>query len=116
MKLALLEYELSCGFDWTDQEQEAIAYLETVIGDCPLETLIHDGKRELKARQYVGVFRLGDRTVQVLPKMYRSTDRENQNQEAVRNLLYMLEYTNQLSVKQYSLASLSGTGQLRREK
>jgi 5-methylcytosine-specific restriction enzyme subunit McrC len=107
VKLALFEYELSCGFDWTDQEQEAIAYLETVIGDCPLETVIHNGKRELKARQYVGVFRLGDRTVQVLPKMYRSTDRENQNQEAVRNLLYMLEYTNQLSVKQYSLASLS---------
>ncbi len=25
MKLALFEYELSCGFDWTDQEQEAIA-------------------------------------------------------------------------------------------
>ena len=107
MKLALFEYEVSCGFDWTDQEQEAISYLGTVIGDCPLETVIHNGKRELKAKQYVGVFRLGDRTVQVLPKMYRSTDRENQNQEAVRNLLYMLEYTNQLNVKQYSLASLS---------
>jgi len=25
VKLALFEYELSCGFDWTDQEQEAIA-------------------------------------------------------------------------------------------
>jgi 5-methylcytosine-specific restriction enzyme subunit McrC len=107
MKLALFEYELSCGFDWTDQEQAAIAYLGKVIGDCPLETLFHNGKRELKAKQYVGVFRLGDRTVQVLPKMYRSDDLEDQNQEAVRNLLYMLEYTNQLSVKQYSLASLS---------
>ena len=107
MKLALFEYALSCGFDWTDQEQAAIADLGKVIGDQPLETVIHNGKRELKARQYVGVFRLGDRTVQVLPKMYRSNDLEDQNQEAVRNLLYMLEYTNQLSVKQYSLAALS---------
>ena len=107
MKLALFEYELSYGFDWTDQEQDAIASLGTVIGDLPLETVIHNDKRELKARQYVGVFRLGDRTVQVLPKMYQSKDPEVQNQEAVRNLLYMLEYTNQLGVKQYSLASLS---------
>ena len=106
VKLALFEYELSCGFDWTEQEQQAIAYLERVIGDRPLETVIHNGKRELKARQHVGVFRLGQRTVQVLPKMYRSTDPQTQNQESVRNLLYMLEYTDQLSVKQYSLASL----------
>jgi 5-methylcytosine-specific restriction enzyme subunit McrC len=92
MKLALFEYELSCGFDWTDQEQAAIADLGKVIGDFPLETVIHNGKRELKAKQYVGVFRLCDRTVQVLPKMYRSNDLEHQNQEAVRNLLYMLEF------------------------
>nr|WP_277873850.1 hypothetical protein [Pseudanabaena sp. FACHB-1998] len=66
---------------------------------------IQNGKRELKARQYVGVFRLGDRTVEVLPKMYRNNT-ATPKQEAVRNLLYMLEYTHQLSVKQYSLASL----------
>jgi 5-methylcytosine-specific restriction enzyme subunit McrC len=107
VKLSLFEYDLSNGFNWTDREQEAIAKLEKIIGDRLFDLIIHNGDRELKARQYVGVFRLGDRTVEVLPKMYRSSDTATQKQEAVRNLLYMLEYTNQLSVKQHSLASLS---------
>ncbi len=107
MKLSLFEYDLSNGFNWTDREQEAIAKLEKIIGDRLFDLIIHNGDRELKARQYVGVFRLGDRTVEVLPKMYRLSNAATQKQEAVRNLLYMLEYTNQLNVKQYALASLS---------
>ena len=106
MELSLFEYELSSGFNWTDREQEAITKLEKILGDRLFDLTIYNGDRELKARQYVGVFRLGDRTVEVLPKMYRSSDVATQKQEAVRNLLYMLEYTHQLSVKQYSLASL----------
>lgn len=107
MELSLFEYDLSNGFNWTDREQEAIAKLEKIIGDRLFDLTIHNGDREIKARQYVGVFRLGDRTVEVLPKMYRSSDAATQKHEAVRNLLYMLEYTNQLNVKQYALASLS---------
>lgn len=107
MELSLFEYELSSGFNWTDREQEAIAKLEKILGDRLFDLTIQNGDRELKARQYVGVFRLGDRTVEVLPKMYRSNYAASQKQEAVRNLLYMLEYTNQLSVKQYALSSLS---------
>jgi 5-methylcytosine-specific restriction enzyme subunit McrC len=102
MELSLFEYELSNGFNWTDREQEAIAKLEKIIGDRPFDFV----GREIQARQYVGVFRLGDRTVEVLPKMYRSNT-ATPKQDAVRNLLYMLEYTQQLSVKQYALASLS---------
>ncbi len=96
------EYELSNGFNWTDWEQEAIAKLEKLIGDRPFDF----SGREIQARQYVGVFRLGDRTVEVLPKMYRSNT-ATLKQDAVRNLLYMLEYTQQLNVKQYALTSLS---------
>ena len=106
MELSLFEYDLSSGFNWTDREQDAIAKLGKILGDRLFDLTIQNGDREIRARQYVGVFRLGDRTVEVLPKMYRSSDAATQKQEAVRNLLYMLEYTNQLSVKQYSLASL----------
>jgi 5-methylcytosine-specific restriction enzyme subunit McrC len=105
MEQVLFEYEVSSGFNWSDRSQIAIANLERIIGDCPLEAVIHNGKREIKAKQYVGVFRLGDRTVEVLPKMYRSST--NKKQESIRNLLYMLEYTNQLQVKQYAIANLS---------
>jgi len=106
VKLSLFEYELSNGFEWTEREQKEIAKLEKIIGDRLFDLTIYNGKLAIKARQYVGVFRLGDRTVEVLPKMYRSSDAATQKQEAVRNLLYMLEYTNQLSIKQYSLTSL----------
>jgi len=82
-----------------------IAKLEKIIGDRLFDLTIHNGIRELKARQYVGVFRLGDRTVQVLPKMYRS--RDTAKREAMRNLLYMLEYTKQLDIKQYASSLLS---------
>lgn len=105
MDWSLFEYEVSSGFDCTEQEQKAIAKLEKILGDRLFDLTIQKGKLELKARQYVGVFRLGDRTVEVLPKMYRF-DATTPKQEAVRNLLYMLEYTHQLNVKQYSLASL----------
>ncbi len=107
MEQVLFEYEVSSGFNWSEREQSAITNLKKIIGDCPLETVIHNGKREIKSKQYVGVFRLGYRTVEVLPKMYRSESPESRKHEAIRNLLYMLEYTNQLQIKQYAIASLS---------
>jgi 5-methylcytosine-specific restriction enzyme subunit McrC len=105
MEQVLFEYQVSSGFNWSERSQSAIANLKRINGKCLLEAIIHNGKRKIKVRQYVGVFRLGDRTVEVLPKMYRSS--ANKKQESIRNLLYMLEYTNQLNVKQYAIASLS---------
>lgn len=105
MEQVLFEYEVSSGFNLSERSQSAIANLKRINGKRPLEAVIDHGKREIKAKQYVGMFRLGDRTVEVLPKMYRSSD--NKKQESIRNLLYMLEYTNQLNVKQYAIADLS---------
>ena len=46
VKLALFEYELSCGFDWTEQEQQAIADLERMIlpSQCKIRQ-IEQGKK-----------------------------------------------------------------------
>ena len=60
----------------------------------------------MRATQYIGVFRLGDRTVQVLPKMYQSQQGESNHRQALRNLLYMLGYVNRLDIKQEWLDSL----------
>ncbi|MFZ4729916.1 MAG: hypothetical protein ACOYMQ_14830 [Pseudanabaena sp.] len=56
MDWTLFEYEVSSGFNYTKQEQNAIAKLEKIIGDRLFDLTIHNGKWELKARQYVGVF------------------------------------------------------------
>jgi 5-methylcytosine-specific restriction enzyme subunit McrC len=106
MITTLFEYKISTNFNWTDRERIAVDKLEKIVGKPVLELIFHNGKREIRATQYVGIFCLGQRTIEVLPKMYASTKIEDPRQQAVRNLLYMLEYTKQLSIQQYALASL----------
>jgi 5-methylcytosine-specific restriction enzyme subunit McrC len=106
MITTLFEYKISTNFNWTDRERIAVDKLAKIVGSPVLELIFYNGKREVRATQYVGIFCLGHRTIEVLPKMYASTKIENSRQQAVRNLLYMLEYTKQLSIQQYALASL----------
>jgi 5-methylcytosine-specific restriction enzyme subunit McrC len=106
MITTLFEYKISNNFNWTDRERVAADKLGKVVGNPILEFIFHNGKREIRATQFVGIFCLGQRTIEVLPKMYASTKIEDSRQQALRNLLYMLEYTKQLSIQQYALASL----------
>ena len=65
--------------------------------------------RVLKATHHVGVVRLRNRTVQVLPKIYplsANADEQLHIREATRNLLYMLAYAGQLQVREQGLAGL----------
>ncbi len=106
MITTLFEYKISNNFNWTERERVAADKLGKVVGNPILEFIFHNGKREIRATQFVGIFCLGQRTIEVLPKMYASTKIEDSRQQALRNLLYMLEYTKQLSIQQYALASL----------
>jgi 5-methylcytosine-specific restriction enzyme subunit McrC len=105
MITTLFEYKIGTNFNWTDRERIAADKLGKIVGSPVLDLIFHNGKREIRATQYVGIFCLGQRTIEVLPKMYASTKIEDSRQQAVQNLLYMLEYTQQLSIQQYSLAS-----------
>jgi 5-methylcytosine-specific restriction enzyme subunit McrC len=70
---------------------------------------VRNGKRAIQACQYVGVIRLGNRTIQVLPKIYRSPDTSNEevkSKEATANLLRMLAYAGELPVREHELAPL----------
>ena len=101
----IFEYGFTTGFDWTEQDLAAIERLRRVLGVEVLRAITRRGQRELQATQYVGVFRLGRRTVQVLPKMFRSED-EDKATKATRNLLYLLEYTGQLVVRETAVTQL----------
>nr|WP_242030426.1 McrC family protein [Coleofasciculus sp. FACHB-501] len=79
--------------------------MRRALGVEVLRPTTRKGQRELQATQYVGVFRLGRRTVQVLPKMFRSSD-EDKATKATRNLLYLLEYTGQLVVRETAVTQL----------
>ena len=101
----IFEYDFTAGFDWTERDLAVIEQLQRVLGVEVLRAATRRGQRELQATQYVGVFRLGGRTVQVLPKMFRSED-EDKATKATRNLLYLLEYTGQLVVRQTAVTQL----------
>ncbi len=101
----IFEYDFTTGFDWTERDLALIERLRRVLGVEVLRAITRRGQRELQATQYVGVFRLGRRTVQVLPKMFRSED-EDKATKATRNLLYLLEYTGQLVVPETDVTQL----------
>jgi 5-methylcytosine-specific restriction endonuclease McrBC regulatory subunit McrC len=52
---------------------------------------------------------LGSRTIQILPKIYQSdekTEEDAQGREATHNLLHLLAYAGQLPVREHTLAPL----------
>jgi 5-methylcytosine-specific restriction enzyme subunit McrC len=67
--------------------------------------IIKVGRRYIKASQYVGVIKVGRYTVTVLPKIF-SGDDEEAIKGATRNLLYMLQYTKKLKIKEVDIARL----------
>ncbi len=104
----LFEHE-SLPFDWQERDLAAIDRLNRAMGADILRATIRGRQKEIKAAQHVGVVRLGHRTVQILPKVYRSPEVANEKErarEATRNLLYMLEVAGQLSVREHALAAL----------
>lgn len=64
----------------------------------------------IKAKQYVGIFRVGDLTIEVLPKIFKVKDKdltENENSDIRKNLLYMLSYVKKLSIHETDIANLN---------
>jgi 5-methylcytosine-specific restriction enzyme subunit McrC len=104
MTTPLFEYQISTGFNWEPWEQDAVDKIGKINGKPVLELIHHYGKKEIKATQHVGIFCLGERTIEVLPKIYKKT--ENFRQQAIQNLFYMLGYTEQLEIHQHTLTSL----------
>lgn len=106
--IALFEHE-TADFDWTDRDLAALERLNRAAGAQILRATVRGRRRVLTAAQHVGVVRVGRCTIQVLPKIYRSSgtvSRYERVREATRNLLYMLEYVEQLIVREHALAPL----------
>lgn len=92
-------------FDWTDREFRALETINRAAGTIILRaTVTANGQHALQAAQHVGVVRLGSRTVQILPKIYRhEAERE---EEATRNLLHLLAIAGNVKVSEQQIAPL----------
>jgi 5-methylcytosine-specific restriction enzyme subunit McrC len=110
--LTLFEHEFR-RFDWTDRDCARLEQMRNALGTEVLRATVRNGKKVIQADQRVGVIRLGSRTIQVLPKIYRSeetTEEATRAHEATHNLLYLLAYAGQLPIREYTLAPLLKRG------
>src|SRR5262245_63353197 len=109
--ITLFEHESTSGFDWTDRELAALDRLSRAAGAELLRPVVRGSERELRAAQHVGVFRLGNRTVQVLPKIYQSgetTDARQRARDATRKLLHLLQIAWDVPVREPGFAFQMG--------
>jgi 5-methylcytosine-specific restriction enzyme subunit McrC len=106
--LTLFEHE-SRPFAWTDRDLMMFERLRRTLGVDVIRPTFRNSERAIQAAQHVGVVRLGHRTVQILPKMYRTSDavpEQQRAQEATRNLLHLLAYAGQLPIREHEIAPL----------
>jgi 5-methylcytosine-specific restriction enzyme subunit McrC len=104
--LTLFEHETrSC-----DLQPEQLTHLEALQRRLPekvLQPIYRQSQWCLRANSYVGVIRLGSLTIQILPKIYRSSAPSIiQAQEATINLLHMLNYAGSVRISESDIANL----------
>jgi len=110
--LTLFEHE-SKPFDWDNRHCALLERMRVAYGSDVLRAAVRGRTKTLQAAQYVGVVRLGNRTIQILPKIYQlseTADEKQRAKEATRNLLQMLEYAGQLPVREHAIAPLLRRG------
>lgn len=107
--LTLFEHETKL-FDLTERDLRLLEKINTSVGAEILRPTFRSRNRAIQASQHVGLVRLRNRTIQILPKIYKSSAEETDEhgrKAATRNLLYMLETAGYLSTREYALAPFS---------
>ena len=100
---------------WT-ADHTAISHIERLNADAG-DDLLLVGRHGLRARQHVGVLRVGGLTLQVLPKIdweagsnvdapIDSPDHRTAVRSATQNLLHLLSYTHDLEIREQDVAPL----------
>jgi 5-methylcytosine-specific restriction enzyme subunit McrC len=105
--LTLFEHETK-PFEWSERDVVLLDKMRSAAGTEILRPTLRGRVRCIQAAQHVGVVRLGHRTIQILPKIYRlgETDEKGRARQATRNLLYMLECAGNLPIREHALAPL----------
>lgn len=70
-----------------------------------LQEIFKITSKGIKAKHFVGIIQLGNKTIEVLPKILN----KKENSQVRKNLLYMLSYTKKLKIKETDISNLSKT-------
>jgi 5-methylcytosine-specific restriction enzyme subunit McrC len=73
--------------------KEEIEKMNKSLGEV-FRCKVKDGKLFLKSKQYAGLINIKGNIIQILPKIYKKdeTDEEMKRRQAIKNLVYMLNY------------------------
>jgi len=71
------------------------------------QPFIETGLKSIRPLNYAGVLRVGDLSIQILPKLFRNGNLEDHHRIISTNLLKMLSYTGNVPIKEISVADLS---------
>ncbi len=97
--ISLLEYE-----SYNDLSLKEKVLIEK-LNKLNKDNLFEFTSKGIKARKYVGVVQINNKTIQVLPKIFSNNIEDNSF--IVNNLLFMLSYTKKLNLNETEISSLS---------
>lgn len=95
------EYEIIPSSKFSQKELEEIKRFNDFYG----VEIFKFTSKGVKPQQFVGVCRIGDKTIEILPKISEKSDQERETERD--NLLFMLSYTKKLPIKEVNLTNLS---------
>jgi 5-methylcytosine-specific restriction enzyme subunit McrC len=110
--LTLFEHDTST-LPLSPKQQALLERLRRRLPERALQVEVRGSSHVLRAAHYIGVLRLGETTIQILLKIYRSPDSaaaEQRAREATANLLHMLAYAGLAHIRESDVTDL-----LRRE-
>lgn len=83
--------------------EESLDKLSTLIEDVRFLEIYHD---RIRALNFVGVAKVGSLKIEILPKFFREGNLEKNKPVIMKNLLYMLQYSETFNFKEISNADL----------
>jgi len=105
--ITLLEHKWSRSLD-----SDKIDLLDR-INNRQRNKILEVGHNKIKARQYVGLIRIGNITIQILPKLCKLDDTESISEppqekinKIIQNLLFMLSYTRKLKISETEISDI----------
>jgi 5-methylcytosine-specific restriction enzyme subunit McrC len=108
--LTLFEHQIADPqvVSWTAADTARLERLQRALGrEELLRPVVRAGQVTIQATQYVGLIRLGERTIQILPKMHRAdAPGPDAVQSATRNLLHLLAYTLRVPIHEQAVTPL----------
>ncbi len=104
--LRLREYER---LPYEDLSEEELQRLEKATADLKLP-VFRFFRKHAQAQQYVGMVQMGERTVQILPKIYEHDGEGPQDDPNLSFLVFLLSYTRRLPLREAGLTGYKDMG------